>query len=162
MLKMALLGGGVGKTSYTIGEDKILVFSDLNINGNLDLRLRNESSTFDVIPSYEVRNNRLYLFLNDELQEAGFYDLVLNDSVSHVLAWNDSRLESDMDFCTQEQVEQSFQEAGLNVGAMLEAGDFAHHDLVQAIARKSTWWRWFVLLALLAIVGEAAVLRFWK
>lgn len=162
MLKMALLGGGVGRISYTIGEDKILVFSDLDINGNLDLKLRSESSNFDVIPSYEGRNNRLYLFLNDELQEAGFYDLVLNDSLCHVLAWNDSRLESDMVFYGQEQVEQTFREAGLEVGAVLKAGDFAHHDLVQAITRKSTWWRWFVLLALLALVGEVAVLRFWK
>ena len=67
-----------------------------------------------------------------------------------------------MDFCTQEQVEQAFREAGIEVSAVLEAGDFARHDLMQAIARKSTWWRWFVLLALLALVGEVAVLRFWK
>ena len=63
---------------------------------------------------------------------------------------------------SQEQVEQAFCEAGMAVEAMFEVGDFAHHDLMQAIARKSTWWRWFVLLALLALVGEAAVLRFWK
>ena len=67
-----------------------------------------------------------------------------------------------MEFFSQEQVEQVFREAGVEIGAVLEAGDFAHHDLLQAIARKSTLWRWFVLLALLALVGEIAVLRFWK
>ena len=46
--------------------------------------------------------------------------------------------------------------------AVFEVGDFAHHDLMQAVARKSIWWRWFVLLALLALMGEAVVLRFWK
>ncbi len=162
MLKMALLGGGIGKASYTIGFDKMLIFSDIDVNGNLDLKLRKDQTAFEVVPAYTVRNNRLSVALNDELQEPGFYDLVLNDSVCHVLAWNDSRLESVMDFCTQEQVEQAFREAGIEVSAVLEAGDFARHDLMQAIARKSTWWRWFVLLALLALVGEVAVLRFWK
>ena len=162
LLKMALLGGGVGRTSYTLGEDKTLIFSDLDINGNLNLRIRDDQGGFDIVPAYEMRNNRLCVYLGGELQQPGFYELVLNDSVRHVMAWNDSRMESDMAFCDQDQVEQAFREAGIPVGAVLEASDFARHDLMQALARKSTAWRWFVLLALLALVGEAAVLRFWK
>lgn len=162
MLKMALLGGGVGKTSYTIGEDKVLVFNDLNFFGDVDLHLLKHDDAFELIPSFEVRNNRLFVFVDEELQEPGFYDLVLNDSVCHVLAWNDSRLESDMDYNDQMQIKKAFSEAGMEVSAVFEADDFAHHDVAQAIARRSTWWRWFVLLALLAIVGEVAVLRFWK
>ena len=162
LLKMALLGGGVGRIAYTIGEDNTLIFNDLDVSGNLNLRMRDDAGTFDAVPAYEMRNNRLCVYLGGELQEAGFYELVLNDSVRHVMAWNDSRLESDMEFCAQDQVEQAFREAGVEAGAVLEASDFAHHDLMQAIARKSTSWRWFVLLALLALVGEIAVLRFWK
>lgn len=162
MLKMALLGGGVGKIAYTKGEDKILIFNDLDISGNLNLSIKDHSGSYDAVPSFEMRNNRLFVYLGEDLQEAGFYDLVVNDSVRHVMAWNDSRLESDMEFCSQEQVEQVFHDAGMEVEAMFEVGDFTHHDLMQALARKSTWWHWLVLLALLAIVGEAAVLRFWK
>ena len=162
LLKMALLGSGVGRIAYTLGEDKTLIFNDLDVSGNLNLRIRDHAGDFDAVPAYEMRNNRLCVHLGDALQEAGFYDLVVNDSVRHVLAWNDSRLESDMELFTQEQVEQVFREAGVKIGAVLEASDFARHDLLQAIARKSTLWRWFVLLALLALMGEIAVLRFWK
>ena len=162
MLKMAMLGGGVGRIAYTLGEDKTLIFNDLDINGNLNLRIRDDAGSFDAVPAYEMRNNRLCVHLGEELQENGFYDLVVNDSVRHVMAWNDSRLESDMEYFAQDQVEQVFREAGVEVGAVFEAGDFAQHDLLQAIARKSTLWRWFVLLALLALIGEVAVLRFWK
>lgn len=161
-LKMALLGGGMGRIAYTIGEDRILSFNDINTAGNLDLRLRSSSGDFEVMPSFEVRNSRLFVFVDDELQEATFYDLVVNDSVCHVLAWNDSRQESDMAFFDQDQVQQAFGEAGVGVSAVFEPGDFARHDMVQAMARQSTLWRYFVLLALLALVGEAAVLRFWK
>lgn len=162
MLKMALLGGGVGRISYTIGKDKTMVFNNLDVYGDVNLRLRNPSGDFEVVPSYEVKNNRLFVYVNDELQEAGFYELLMNDSIVQVSAWNDSRLESDMDFCSQDQVQQAFSEAGIKVRAVFEVGDFTHQDMVQAIARKSIWWRWFVLLALMALVGEVAVLRFWK
>ena len=85
-------------------------------------------------------------------------ETILMRSTLRVMAWNDSRLESELDFCSQDQVEQAFREAGLGVGAVLEASDFARHDLMQAIAHRSTLWRWFVLLALLALVGEVLVL----
>ena len=105
MLKMALIGGGVGKLAYTIGED----------------------------------------LSEDVIAEAGFYE----DSYNEVKAWNDSRLESDLIVADDETIERLFADAGVAVAPM-------------ASAQKSTLWRWFVILALIALLGEIAVLRFWK
>ena len=162
MLKMALLGGGMGRISYTLGVDKTLVFNDLNTEGNLQILLRNEDATFEMMPSQEVRNNRVCLFIHDDLHAAGFYDLVMQDSVCHVLAWNDSRSESELRFADKAEIMKAFRNAGLEVMAVLDASDFANHDMVEAMAKKSSLWKWFVLLALLALAGEIAVLRFWK
>ena len=162
MLKMALMGGGVGRISYTLGVDKTLVFNDLNTEGNLQIVLRNEEGTFEMMPSQDVRNNRVCLFIHDDLPAAGFYDLVMQDSLCHVLAWNDSRSESELQFADKNQIVKAFKDAGLEVMAVLNPDEFAHHDLVEAMAKKSSLWKWFVLLALLALVGEIAVLRFWK
>ena len=162
MLKMALMGGGVGKLSYTLGEDKTLVFNDLNTEGDLQIVFRNEEGTFEMMPSRDVRNNRVCLFIQDDFPAAGFYDLVMQDSVCHVLAWNDSRTESELQFADKAQIVKAFENAGLEVMAVLNPDEFAHHDLVEAMAKKSSLWKWFVLLALLALAGEIAVLRFWK
>ena len=150
MLKMALLGGGVGRLSYTLGADNTLVFNDLDLEAEGTLEVRNEDGSFVMMPAHEVRNNRMVVFLQDELPEAGFYALTMHDSVYHVMAWNDSRVESEMEF------------ADLEGATVLRADDFANHDLVQAMARQSSLWKWFMLLALLALAGEVAVLRFWK
>ena len=162
MLKMALMGGGVGRISYTLGMDKSLVFNDLNTEGDLQIVLRDEERSFEMMPSQEVRNNRVCLFIHDDLPSAGFYDLVMQDSVCHVLAWNDSRSESELHFADKAEITKAFEDAGLEVMAVLEAEEFAHHDLVEAMAKKSSLWKWFVLMALLALAGEIAVLRFWK
>jgi hypothetical protein len=162
MLKMALLGGGVGKLSYTLGLDQALLFGDLEGTGNKVVKVLSEDGSFETMPAHEVRNNRLCVFFQDALPEAGYYDLMVNDSLCHRLAWNDSRKESELSFTEGKALEQAFEAAGLPVKAVLEPEAFDQHDLVEAMARKSSSWRWFVLLALLALAGEVAVLRFWK
>ncbi|MBO4328581.1 MAG: BatA and WFA domain-containing protein [Bacteroidales bacterium] len=162
MLKMALLGGGVGKLSYTLGEDQTLLFNDLEVTGNLTVKVINEDGSFETMPAHEVRNNRLCVFFQDALPEAGYYALSVNDSLCHLLAWNDSRKESELRFMDGDALEKAFEAAGVEVKAVLEPEAFSQHDLVEAMARKSSQWRWFALLALLALAGEVAVLRFWK
>lgn len=162
LLKMALMGGGVGRLSYTLGEDKTLQIGDLPLEGLEHLNIKNEEGDFEMMPAHEIRNNRVILFLQDALPEAGFYELMLRDSVFHVMAWNDSRLESDMACAGEEEIAKSFKEAGIELMAVLEAEDFAGNDLMQAMVHQSSIWKWFVLLALLALAGEVLVLRFWK
>lgn len=162
MLKMALLGGGVERLSYTIGEDKSVTLQHLPVSGLEQLSLGNEDGSFRMSPSHEVRNNKVTLFFTDELPESGFYELTLADSVCQRLAWNDSRLESDLNVANDNAIKSAFETAGVKVAAVLESSAFNGHDLVEAMARKSTLWRWLVLLALVAVIGEIAVLRFWK
>ena len=46
-------------------------------------------------------------------------------------------------------IERLFKDAGVEMTSSMEA-------------QKSNIWRWLVLLALVAVLGEVAVLRFWK
>lgn len=162
MVKMALEGGRVGMIAYTIGIDRIVETSDVSFEGNRNFRLRNADGSFEIMPATEVRSNKLYLCINDNLPEAGFYDLLQNDSVRRVMAWNESRQESRMDFASQEEIESGFRQAGLNVLAVLDVADLSQDGLVQALAHRSSTWRWFLLLALIAMLGEVAVLRWWR
>ena len=162
MLKMALMGGGVNRMSYTLGTDDMLMFNDIDVEGDREMKIRNEDGTYEMMLVNEVRNNRVCVFLREDLPAAGFYELWVNDSLAHVLAWNDSRLESEMEFVEEQEIKKAFKSAGQEVMAVLQADEFAQHDLMDAMARKSSLWKWFVLLALLALAGEVAVLRFWK
>ena len=162
MLKMALLGGQLNRLSYTIGQDKILVLNDMSLVGDHQFLFVNADRSFEQMPASEVRNGKVYLYLNDNLPAAGFYDLLVNDTVNRVTAWNESRVESRMDFVSREEAGKAFSQAGFDVAAVLDTSDFANADLVEAMAHQSSQWKLFVLIALLALLGEIAVLRFWK
>ena len=162
MVKMAFMGGKMDKMSYTIGMDKMLVLSDLNLEGDRRFLFSNAERTFELMPASEVRNGKVYLYLNDNLPESGFYDLLVNDTLNRVTAWNESRIESKMVFADRNDIEPQFKKAGFDVAAVLDTSDFATADLVEAMAHQSSQWKLFALVALLALVGEIAVLRFWK
>ena len=162
MVKMAFMGGKMDKLAYTIGQDKILVLSDISQEGDRQYLIANFDRSFELMPASEVRNGKVYLYLNDNLPSAGFYDLLINDTLNRVTAWNESRVESKMDFVDSEEANKAFGKAGFDVAAVLDTSDFATADLVEAMAHQSTQWKLFALIALLALIGEIAVLRFWK
>ena len=162
MVKMALLGGQLGKLSYTIGQDKIMVLNDMNLEGDRRFLFANADRSFEQMPASEVSNGKVYLYLNDNLPAAGFYDLLVNDTLNRVTAWNESRVESRMDFVDRDDIEAQFKKAGFDVAAVLDTFDFANADLVEAMTHQSSQWKLFALIALLALLGEILVLRFWK
>ena len=162
MVKMAFMGGKMDKLAYTIGQDKILVLSDISQEGDRQYLFANSDRSFELMPASEVRNGKVYLYLNDNLPSAGFYDLLINDTLNRVTAWNESRVESKMDFVDSEEANKAFGKAGFDVAAVLDTSDFVTADLVEAMAHQSTQWKLFALIALLALIGEIAVLRFWK
>ena len=162
MVKMAFMGGKMDRLAYINGQDKMLVLSDLNLEGNQRILLTNDERSYELMPTSEVRNGKVYLYLNDILPSAGFYELLVNDTLNRVTAWNESRVESEMDFMERDAIEIAFKKAGFDVVAILDTSDFATADLVEAMAHQSSQWKLFALIALLALLGEVIVLRFWK
>lgn len=162
MIKAALLGAHTGCTAYTLGIDKMLVMSDVNLEGDHEFQFVNGDKSYSNRPSAVMRNGRVYLYLNDILPDVGFYDLMDKDSIIRLTAWNESRVESKMDFVERDELNKSFANDGFEVKAILDITDFASSEWVDAMARQSSLWKYFVLIALISLLGEVVILRFWK
>lgn len=162
MYKVAMLGGQMGRLSYTLGVDKDILINDLTAFSDGDVRIRDAQGSFEMIPIVEMRNNRALIRLYDELPGAGFYTVNKGDEVIETTAWNDSRKESKMKFLDREEVDKLLKDKGLNVLAVMKADEIHSNDMMEMMVRRSMLWKSFIILALISLLIEILVLRFWK
>jgi hypothetical protein len=165
MYKMALIGGDVSELYYTLGNDKTLDISEVSLNVDDRVILKDESEMFEMLPLVEKRNNLNYLYFFEDLPASGFYDIYKNDSYVKTVAWNDSREESEMTFCEKEDLQKMLKDKKLNVLAMIDVVETKHYesgDALEVIVNDAAIWKVFVVIALIALLIEILILRFWK
>lgn len=161
MMKMAMLGLGVERLSYTIGEDKELTINSLDVFDEGSARIKASNGAFEVIPMVEMSDNHTIVRMYDQISNAGFYDVCNGNDVVRKSAWNDSRLESEMKFKSQDEIDKMLRDKGLNVIAVVKSATHSA-DVMNAVLHRSMLWKSFILLSLLAMLSEILILRFWK
>ena len=162
MYKIAMLGGQMGRLSYTLGVDKDITINNLNAFSEGDIRIRDAQGNFEMIPMVEMRNNRALIRLYDELPGAGIYTINKGDEVIETTAWNDNRKESKMKFLDREEIDKLLQYNGLNVLAVMKSDEIRSADVMETMVRRSMLWKSFILISLITLLIEILVLRFWK
>ena len=162
MYKISMLGGQMSRLSYTLGVDKDITINDLTAFSEGDVRIRDAQGNFEMIPMVEMRNNRAFIRLYDELPGAGFYTINKGDEIIETTAWNDNRKESKMKFLDREEVVKILKDNGLNVLAVMKADEIHSNDVMETMIRRSMLWKSFIILSLISLLIEILVLRFWK
>ena len=162
MYKMALLGGNVADLSYTIGVDKNLNINDISLQYDDVIRLKSENGMYEILPLVEKRNNLNYLYFFEDLPASGFYDVYKNEDYMSTVAWNDSREESQMSFYGKEELSALFKDNNIDVLAMIDNEDIKSDDVVEVIVKGSIIWKIFIVIALILLLIEIFILRFWK
>lgn len=158
LIKMAISSGEEARIAYTIGADEVLE-TDHQVNrAEIVYKLRGEGGEF--IPQQRILGNTVLLTTNNQIDEAGYYDLFLEEGeVLDKFAFNYDRKESDLRYLTPEQLDERFGEH-VNI---LQANDNA--ILTARISQQSQGtplWRWCIILALVFLGAEVLLLRFWK
>ncbi len=162
MYKMALIGGDVFDLYFTLGVDKSLNINDISLNVDDRISLRSENALYDIYPIVENRNGINYLNFFEDLPSSGFYDIYKNEDYVSTVAWNDDRRESKMSFFSEEKLIEYFKNKGLNLLAMIDYEEMNNDDVIETVVNQSSLWRIFVIIALIAMLIEILILRFWK
>ena len=162
MYKMALVGGNVADLSYTIGVDKNLNIDDISLQYDDVIRLKSENGMYEILPLVEKRNNLNYLYLFEDLPASGFYDVYKNEDYVSTVAWNDSREESQMSFYGKEELSVLFKDNNIAVLAMIDYEDIKSDDVMEVVVKGSMIWKIFIVIALILLLIEIFILRFWK
>ena len=162
MYKMALIGENAAELSYTIGLDKTLNISDVALDVDDRVSLKSENGMYETFPLIEKRNNLNYLYFFEDLPASGFYDVYKNDDYVSTVAWNDSREESQMSFYEKDELHVFLKDNSIDVLVMIDYEDVKSDNVMKVIAKESVTWKIFIVIALISLLIEILILRFWK
>ena len=162
MYKMALVGGGMSDLSYTLGRDKYHNINEMTLLVDDKVGVRSENGLYETYPLVENRGKLNYLYFFEDLPEAGFYGIYKNDEYVSTMAWNDNRIESEMSFCGKDDISKTFKEKELNLLATVDYDEINSENMMEVVMRDSAMWKMFIITALILLLIEILVLRFWK
>lgn len=154
--KMAIAQSTGQKLSYTIGKDRVI---DMEQVTQADMVYEIEGNE-SFIPSQRNLGNKVILSLNDEVKEAGFYDVVLNEEQKATIAFNYDRRESNLTTLTAEEIGSMAERTGAVVLDESQTNDFSKY-----IAEKDQGkplWKYFVIAALIFLLIEILLIKFLK
>jgi hypothetical protein len=145
----------------TIGkENKLMLFEDFA--DETPLKLVNEE--FEYIPIVSKNGLAVNISISGpeaiEKLKSGNYVIKIDSPISGI-ALNYDRAESEMNYVSKEDVETKLKEQGvknINFNSVENGQSVTMVDL----QKPKEYWRIFLLLALLFMLSEMALLRFWK
>lgn len=158
VFKMAVSTTKQKNISYTITNDIVIETDNKRRTGDYIYKVKNEKSEF--IPGQMPTGSKMILSLDNQVKEAGFYDLNLDNDPVGVLAFNYNRLESDMDIYSESELKKMFEtRSGIRV-----LGETLQADMSSTISEKNrgvVLWKWFIIAAIIFLGLEALIIRFY-
>jgi hypothetical protein len=156
MFRIALLSGHDQPLFYTLGHDENIETTPIPSSEKQLLKLVKGKQS--VIPDVKQQEGSTLLYVSDQLQETGIYDLKKQDSTVSVMAFNDNRSESDLQYYTPAELDKILPDKG----AVIEANKGSVKDIVSRVDFGVQLWKLCIILALIFLAAEILLTRFYK
>ncbi|WP_316749558.1 BatA domain-containing protein [Pedobacter gandavensis] len=143
---------------YTAGKDDLLEQQKTTVGANQSLILKSADGQ-EIIPEIRQTPGKTLLYIADQIKKTGFYDLKRTDSVLAVLAFNDDRRESDMNYINDQKLKDLF--AGQQV-AMHNSQKDALSLNIQAKNSSIELWKLCLILTVVFLAIEILLIRFFN
>ncbi|UKN02372.1 BatA and WFA domain-containing protein [Paracrocinitomix mangrovi] len=133
------------------------------IDEKAQVRLINKEFEVDVIPLVvNTESSRAISFshMEDQLKQAGIYDLTNEKDFKEKIAINYSRNESVTECFENEEIKESFESVGWQNAQPLAVNDSGTVEINQIDAKE--YWRILLILGLIFLAIEILILRLWN
>ncbi len=158
IFKMAIYNSNKERLAYSIGKDKSIELN--NIKSSDKGLIKIVGNQIEFIPKQLNTDSGLKIFVSDEINKAGIYNIEINNNVIRKIAFNYDRTESDLDYISGKKIKKDFKENINYFGKNSEDINFT--ELIDSKQRGVELWKWAIILALLFLAIEILLLRFWK
>ena len=149
--------------SYTVGKNTFYEIQESpNINLNSPIEIENTKTGDKFIPNKNISNRGIQIGFSEHIFNDGHYLVQNDDTTLTALAFNYDRKESDLRTFEPGELEEKIILAQLKNARVVHNTDRNFSEIFDEIQNGKQLWKWFILLALMFILTEVAIIRFWK
>jgi len=102
------------------------------------------------------------VFVGNQVPMAGNFSLMNDKNILTSLAFNYNRAESDLQCNSVNEMESILGKAHLDTFTVLKTGQKPLNEVIAQINSGTPLWRYFIWLALLLLLAEVLLIRFFK
>jgi len=156
LYRMALVSGHDQPLFYTIGNTTAIEAAPVQLNEKQILKLSNGTQT--LIPDARQQEGSTLLYVADQIQQPGNYQLKKQDSLIAVIGFNNNRTESDLTYLDKVDLKQLLP----NGGQILQPGKGSLQGAVTDTNFGQQLWKLCIILALVFVAAEILLIRFYR
>ena len=160
--KMALYSIAPARLYYTIGIDEPIELNNTLLSGDQTLKIRSAKGKFEVIPEHRIIDGKTYIYIRNQITEAGNYSIVQGDSILAAVSFNYNRSESTSRFFSEDEVLESLEKSGWTTARVLDGSLKELKQEVTQLDEGRPLWKLFLILALFFLALEIAFIKFLK
>ena len=162
LIKMAILSLKPSPVYYKTALNEVIALNSTSNFSDKPLHIVKDDKKVDVIPEHRLLNNTTALYTQNQITEAGHYNVEENNVIIKDLAFNFDRKESDMNFMTQEDLQKQIDEKGLKNVSVIELNEKSLTNALQEVNDGKKLWKLFLILALMFLAAEILIIRIFK
>ncbi len=149
--------------SYIVGRNTFYeIQGSKNINLNSTIEILNKKNGEKFVPAKTISNRGTQLEFFDQIQTDGHYLIQNEDTTLSSMAFNYDRKESDLKYFDESGLQDKIDAAQLKNAQVVQNTDRNFSEIFDEIQNGKQLWKWFLILALIFILTEVALTRFWK
>lgn len=162
LIKMSILSLKPSPVYYKTAVNEAIVLNTTSNFSDKPLHIIKDDKKVDVIPEHRLMNNATTLFTQNQITEAGHYEVFENISSIKDLAFNFDRKESDMNFMTKDDLQKQIDEKELKNIQIIEPNEKTLTNALQEVNDGKKLWKLFLILALIFLAAEILIIRLFK
>lgn len=149
--------------SYTIGRDQtILLPKSIDADMESNIEITEQSSGTSFIPGVNITSQGTRLDIAGMIRTAGHYLIQNSDTILMSLAYNYNRNESDFNYFTDNELDEKIKYSKLDNVSVISDVESDFTEVIARIRSDKQLGTWCIMFALIFIVAEVLISRFWK
>ena len=149
--------------SLTVGKNTFFnIPQNVAFNLNSTFEIDNPKTGEKIVPNNTVVGRQTRIEFGDQISTDGQYLVVNDENTLASMAFNYDRKESGLRYLTNAELQDKLEEQSMKNATVVKEVERNFSEVFDELQNGKQLWKLFVLLALLFIVAEVVIARFWK